>query len=286
MGCESQVLRSKATRLDDAKLFDKKDPGDERMSQTLNSVDNALRMLHLLRRNGPMRMSEIAEQLGIGNSTAHRLLTTLREQRFVRQESRGKRYELGPAMLFTAGGSAVEHCVITAVPIMNRLRDAIEETVHLSSLRGTDVIFLAAAESNRLTRVTTRVGRRPKAHATAAGKVLLAALEPEQLQELYPEESLESHTPRTETSRAKLFDELETVRALGYARNLGESELDMHTIAVAIRRPNNAVVCALAISTLLSRVEVRSDGELSTIEQEHLSSLQNAKQLIESWLAF
>lgn len=256
------------------------------MSSTLASVDNALRILHLLRRNGPLRLAEIAEGLGVGSSTAHRLVSTLREQRFVRQEAPGKRYELGPAMLFTAGTSAVEHCVATATPVMAKLRDAVEETVHLSSLRGTDVIFLASAESNRLVRVTTRVGRHPKAHATAAGKVLLAELDEDRFLELYPDEHLEPLTPHTHTGRTRLRDELLQVRAEGYARNLGESEPDMYTVAVPLHRPDGGVICALAISTPHSRAGVRDDGRLSATEQSYLDSLRNAQSLIESWLGF
>lgn len=256
------------------------------MNSTLASVDNALRILHLLRRNGPLRLAEIADGLGVGSSTAHRLVSTLREQRFVRQEAPGKRYELGPAMLFTAGTSAVEHSVATATPVMAKLRDAVEETVHLSVLRGTDVIFLTSAESNRLVRVTTRVGRRPKAHATAAGKVLLAELDDDRFLELYPEEHLETLTPRTRAHRAQLRDELSQVRAEGYARSLGESEADMYTIAVPLHRPDGGVICALAISAPHSRAGVRVDGALSSTEQSYLESLRNARSLIESRLGF
>ena len=256
------------------------------MSSTLASVDNALRVLHLLRRSGPLRLSEIAQDLDVGASTAHRLVSTLRDQRFVRQESHGRRYELGPAMLFTAGTSAIEHCVTTATPIMAKLRDAIEETVHLSSLRGTEVIFLASAESNRLVRVTTRVGRHPKAHATAAGKVLLAELDDDRFEELYPGETLDAPTDFALRSRTQLRDELLRVRQLGFARNLRESEPDMYTIAVPLRRPDGSAICALAISTPHARAHPGNGSGLSSAERDSLESLRNAKELIESWLAF
>lgn len=256
------------------------------MSSTLVSVDNALRILHMLRRSGPLRLTEIAEELGVGSSTAHRLVTTLREQRFVRQEAPGKRYELGPAMLFTAGTTAVEHCVATAAPIMMRLRDAIEETVHLSALRGTEVVFLTSAEANRPARVTTRVGMRPKAHATAAGKVLLAALTRDQFLELYPEERLEALTLRTLTSRRELEAQLLEVVETGYARNIGESEAEIYTIAVPIHRPQGGVISALSISTWQERAHPGSGTELSAAESGYLESLKNAQRLIESMLAF
>lgn len=255
------------------------------MSQ-LASVRNALRVLHLLRRTGPLRLSEIAAELGIGRSTAHRLITTLRAEYFIAQEPRGKRYELGPAMLFSAGVSAIEHCVSTANPIMVQLRDAIGETVHLSTIRGTDVIFLASAESTRQVRVTTRVGRHPKAHATAVGKLLLAALPPGRFEELYPDEQLEQLTLRTASSRSALQREMRAAAEHGYARNIRESEDDMYTIAVPLRRPDGGVACALAISAPYSRVNARADGPLTRDEQDYLSSLRSAQAAIESRLAF
>lgn len=256
------------------------------MTSQLSSVQNALRVLHLLRRHGPLRLSEIAAGLGVGTSTAHRLVSTLRTEHFIAREPRGKRYELGPAMLFSAGVSAIEHCVSTAHPVMVRLRDAIEETVHLSTIRGTDVIFLASAESNRQVRVTTRVGRHPKAHATAVGKLLLAALPEGRFDELYPDEELEALTERTATSRSALHLEVCEAAERGYARNIQESEDDMYTIAVPLHRPDGTVACALAISAPYSRVGAKPGPTLTRNENDYLTSLRNAQNAIESRLAF
>lgn len=260
------------------------------MPSTLKSVQNALRILHLLRHRGPLRLSEIAQETGLGSSTAHRLVTTLRAERFVVQNQPGKRYELGPAMLFTAGASAIEHCVTVAAPIIARLRDTIEETVHVSTVRGTDVVFLSSAESNRLVRVATRVGRHPKAHATAAGKVLLAALSEDRFMELYPKEALEALTSATIPSRARLRAEVDRAHKLGYARNLCESEPEMYTIAVPVRRPDGTITCALSISTPLSQAQAgvlgQDQDQLSGVEQGYLLSLQNARALLEGQLLF
>lgn len=255
------------------------------MSAPLSSVQNALRIIHLLRRRGALRVSDIAEELGVAVSTAHRLVSTLRDERFVRQESNSKRYELGPAMLFTGGTSPIEHCVAVATPVMRELRDATQETVHLSSMRGGDTVFLNAAESARLVRVSSRSGQHPEAHTTAAGKVLLAYLAEEQFEELFVTETLSPLTEHTITSRTALRTELEQVRLNGYARNLRESEEDMYTMAVPLRRPNGAVSCSLTLSVPYSRISVGLD-ELSEGETTYLVSLQNAQSLIEARLAF
>ena len=68
------------------------------MSSTLASVRNALQVLLTLRRRGPQRLNDIAAEVGVGTSTAHRLVATLRAEGFVTQNADTRLYELGPAL--------------------------------------------------------------------------------------------------------------------------------------------------------------------------------------------
>lgn len=257
---------------------------------TLRSVTNALEILHLLRAQGPMRVTDIAAQLGIGLSTAHRLVATLREQRFVRQETDGKRYELGSAMLFSSEVSALQHCVAVSARVMEQLQERLNETVHLSVLRGDRCLFAASVESERMVRVTSRVGQGPKAYTAAGGKVLLAALDEDRLRELLPHEDLTAPTDRALLTRSQLFAELEQVRSDGFARNLGESESDMYAIAVPVHRPSGEVISSLTIAAPLSRIEAAGGGDLGLKLTQHelmlLAQLREAAAEIEALLAF
>lgn len=257
------------------------------MSSTLGSVHNALQILHLLRQRGPMRVSEIADILGVAVSTAHRLVATLREERFVRQEKVGRRYELGPAMLYTAPPSAINHAAAASVEVMRRLRDLVGETVHLSVLRGPDCVFATCAESEQLIRVTSRVGQHPPAHTTAAGKVLLAALNDARLAELLPTDALPTPTPHALPTVDLLRAELSQVRNVGWARNLGESESDMYAIAVPLESPDGHTVASLSLAAPLSRVRhATASGELAPAEQGYLDALRAATGAISRRLAF
>ncbi|WP_336658801.1 IclR family transcriptional regulator [Leucobacter sp. USHLN153] len=257
------------------------------MSGTLNSVTKALEVVHLLRDRGPMRISEIAAELGVAVSTAHRLVATLREQRFVRQEADGKRYELGPAMLFTSTVSALEHCVEVSRPVMEALQRSTEETVHLSVLRGRRCLFAASVESQRLVRVTSRVGQGPAAHTAAGGKVLLAALSADQVREVLLREPLETPTASSIGDPDRLWDELDAVARAGFARNRGESEQDMYALAVPVRRPSGEVISSLTIAAPLSRMGALAAGtELSAGEAKLLAQLRAAAGRIEAHLAY
>lgn len=257
------------------------------MTGTLSSVTHALTVLHLLRARGALRLGDIATELGVSASTAHRLVSTLREQSFVHQEAQGKRYELGPAMLFTATISALEHCVVVSEPIMQRLARSAEETVHLTVLRGTHALFAASVESRQAVRVSSRVGLEPPAHTTAGGKVLLAALGSEQLNALYRDTALAAATPVSVTDRGALFAELSDVGMHGFARNLGESEEGMYALAVPVRRPNAAVIASLTVAVPLSRMRPSTRaGYLSERERELLDQLRRAAHQIEEQLVY
>lgn len=257
------------------------------MQPTLASVHNALEILHLLRQRGPMRLSDLAEELEVSVSTTHRLVSTLRSQRFVRQEVGSKRYELGSAMLFSTEVTALDHCVAVSSSAMQQLQESSGETVHLSVLRGTTCLFAASYESQRAARVTSRVGRGPLAHTAAGGKVLLAALDTDRMLELLPSEQLEQATAHSLRQRDALIRELKLVRSQGFARNIGESEENMYAIAVPIHRPSGEVISSLTIAAPLSRITGAGAAlPLTQYEQSLLLALRHAAAHIESLLAF
>ncbi len=63
----------------------------------LESVDNVLRLLQMLRDVGGLRLKDAAEELGIAPSTAHRLLAMLVYRGFAVQDER-RMYHPGSAM--------------------------------------------------------------------------------------------------------------------------------------------------------------------------------------------
>ena len=259
----------------------------ESRSTPLHSVSKALEVLHLLRAHGPMRLSEIAREIGVGSSTAHRLVTTLREQRFVRQERDGKRYELGSAMLFSSTISALEHCVQVSAEVMRELQETTGETIHLTVLRGGQCLFAASVESGRSVSVTSRVGQGPPAHTAAGGKILLAALDPDRLAEVFLTSPLQAVTEASITDVDVLRRELDAARDLGFARNLGESEDDMYALAVPVRRPSGEVISSLTVAAPLSRLGRPVRGAtLNAREESLLGHVRAAATRIETLLAY
>jgi len=229
-------------------------PG-QKPAYPIESVDNALSLLLLLRERRALTVSEAGRELGVAASTAHRLLAMLQYRGFVAQDPATKAYSLGP-VLAELGLAAVRGMDIRAEarPVMERLVAEVGETVHLGVLRGTEVLFLDSVESARALRVADRTGMTLPAHASAVGKALLSGLPTEQIAILYPEPDLPSYRPNTITRREDLERALATVRERGYATNADESEAGVSGVAAPIRDSAGRVRAALTVSAPASRL--------------------------------
>ncbi len=151
----------------------------------LNSVDNALRLLEFVRENQEVRLSDAAAELGVANSTAHRLLAMLAHHGYVVQD-RSRVYRCGPALIPLAQSDLVAHLQRVAAPYLQQLSERTEETAHLLVLEGNGTRFIDCIESSQILRVGSRTGMLLPAHTNSGGKAILARLSETQLRALYP----------------------------------------------------------------------------------------------------
>ncbi|CAN5757928.1 MAG: IclR family transcriptional regulator [Euzebyales bacterium] len=243
----------------------------------IESVDNALRLLLSLLDQQSMTVSDASGMLGVAPSTAHRLLAMLQYRGFVDQDTVTKRYRSGPVLL-KLGLTAVRQMDLRrhARPILERLSKEIAETVNLVVLQGADVLFVDCVESPRIIRVSSRTGVLLPAHCTAGGKALLADLSRDEFRGLYPDAKLSKMTAHSLTRRSRLQQELEEIRARGYATNFGESESGLSAVAVAVRDGQGRPLGALAASAPNPRL---ADERVEEIAK---ALLQGAKDIGES----
>jgi DNA-binding IclR family transcriptional regulator len=231
----------------------------------VGAVENALRLLQLYRQHETLGVSETARLLGVGRSTAHRLLTTLRAHAFVVQDG-SRAYRVGPALRELGTAVAESGLVRARCRLhMKALCDELGETVNLVSLRGTDAVFVDSVETRRPLRVASREGVVLPAHAVSGGKALLAALSLDALRELYADEALTTLTERTLRTRSELEAQLDVVRQRGYAVNIGESERGITAAACAI--PGRPVSERLAIAVSAPSSRVHDDDDLLAVAQ-------------------
>lgn len=225
-------------------------------SYPIESVDNALRLLLMITERKQVRVSEAAADLGTAVSTAHRLLAMLVHHGFVAQDAESKVYRAGPALL-RVGLQATRDLEVRnlVLPYLERLRDETGETAHAGILQGTEVLFIACAESPNALRVASRVGTLMWAHCTSIGKAWLACESDDFLRGLYPAPKLPGAlTDRSITSRAALMNELQEVRRDGYARNVGESEPGVGSVSTTVCRRDGRPIVSISVSVPLVRV--------------------------------
>ena len=248
-------------------------PSSPRPQYPIESVDNALKILLLLGERSELRLTEVADYLGVASSTAHRLLAMLQYRGFVRQEGRSKAYLPGTALTGVAFSILQRFDVRqTLHPFLEELNRETAETVHMGVLDGATVRFIDAVESPRAVRVASRLGQSMPAHCTSTGKAMLAELSTEQLHQLYPNEELPGLTARSIRSRSELEKEIAAIRKRGYATSSEESEEGVSSVAVAFPVERSAL--RLAFNTAvpvgrMGRADVKRIGELlrSTVDR-------------------
>ncbi|WP_370326638.1 IclR family transcriptional regulator [Euzebya sp.] len=218
------------------------------------SVDSALRLLLLFRTRREWRLSDMAHELDVADSTAHRLTAMLEYHGFLSRMPQTKAYRIGPSVLALSRHS-VGASELRAVlhPFLTEIVEEEGETVSLGVLEGTDIHYVDAVESDAVLRVGNRTGMRIPAHCTSAGKVLLAELPDDQVRALYPDPSLPTVTARSIDTREALLTEIAATRRNGFATSVAASEDGIASLAVAVRDRGGRAVAAAALAAPLAR---------------------------------
>lgn len=199
----------------------------------VQSVDRTLAILEVLAGHpGPLGVTEVARATDLPAGTAHRLLTALSRRGWVRQDQ-DRRYGLGPSSLLL-GDAAARELSTLAAPALRAAVEATGETANLAAFDGERMVYLAQHPSPHTLRIFAEVGRRVPVHSTAVGKVVLAALAPEEAGRVLATTTLEARTPHTLTSVESLLEEVSRVRGQGYAVDDEEQELGVRCVAVPV----------------------------------------------------
>jgi DNA-binding IclR family transcriptional regulator len=210
--------------------------------RTVKSADRTIEILELLAAHQDrLTLSELQRGLGVPKSSLHGLLRTLCTRGWLDTDPRGTSYGIGLRALRTGVAYLERDPTVQAVgPILTRVRDEIDETVHLARLDGGDIVYLASRESMHHLRSSSRIGRRLPAYATALGKALLAERPPADVDAMLPD-PLIPLTPETVVDPEQLRADLAEIRLRGWSMERGQSVMGLGCIAVAVRTRSPAV---------------------------------------------
>ncbi len=226
-----------------------RDDDEARPSGGVQSVDRAVLILEILAREGRSGVSEIATELGIHKSTAFRLLAALETRGMVEQSvSRGK-YQVGVGVLRLASAVSNRLSIVTqARASLERLADELGETVNLAVCRSGWAVNLDQAMGPSPLASFDWIGNLTPLHATASGKVFLAALDPAERAATLGPGALTHYTAATVTDRRRLDAELDGVQATGLATTHGELAEGLNAAAVAVHDHRHIVVGSISVA--------------------------------------
>jgi IclR family transcriptional regulator, acetate operon repressor len=227
--------------------------GDMRDDRTMRdnsvqSVHRAISILQVLAIHGAVGVTEIAVELSVHKSTVFRLLATLEARGLVEQNGERGRYRLAYGVVQLAtGATKMDDLSLLSRPICRQLAETVRETVNVVVHDGRAVISIDQVLGAPAVTTVNWVGQRTPMHATSAGKVFMAHMDPEQLDALL-EEGLETYTPHTIVDPVAVKRELALIRERGYAYTMDEHEIGLAAIGAPIRTLDGHVIAAVTAS--------------------------------------
>ncbi len=216
--------------------------------------------------SGGLALTELAEISGLNKSTVLRLAAPLIDENLIERDRTTGKFRLGYGSL-RLGQSYLESLDLrsAANEDLRALMRKTSNTVHLVVLSGTDVVYLDKVEDKATVRMASRVGATMPAFCTAVGKAILAYSTEEVVSSVLGAPMV-ALTPKSITDPGELRLELGAVRRRGYAIDDRENEPEVRCVAAPIFNHDDAVVAALSVSSLASRmtaVQVREVGPMA-----------------------
>jgi IclR family KDG regulon transcriptional repressor len=199
-------------------------------------------------------ITALAGELSLPKSSVFRMLHTLLEFGYVRQDPATERYSLGPRFLHLA--ASVEHgsdVRAIAHPLIVELSKLTTETVHLALPVGGHMVYIDKIESPRAVVMASRIGQQVPLHSSALGKAYLSAMAPDDRRAVVEGLPLERRTERTLADVESLLSDLETCARRGFAIDNVENEEGVRCVGAAISDDRRGPIAALSVSAPASR---------------------------------
>jgi IclR family pca regulon transcriptional regulator len=200
-------------------------------------------------------LAELAQLTGFSRPAVRRFLITLERMGYVR--GAGGRWSLTPRVLSIGQHYTESHALIElAQPHLLDLAERTHESASLATLDAGEVVYVARVPVRRIMSINVSVGTRVPAHATSMGRVLLAWVPPDRIDDMLGRR-LRTITPHTITDVGALHEALRQVREQGWSIVSEELEPGLLSASAPVRDRSGAVVAALASSTSTGRSTVQ-----------------------------
>lgn len=222
---------------------------------SVQSVEKAFRVLTAFDGATPMMgLTQLAAAVGLDKSAAQRFTHTLTKLGYLRKDPEMKRFELTVKTLdlgyrYTRTNPLIQR----ALPYLLHLSKTTEETVNLTVLDDTDIIFVSRFMSRHVLNNDVIIGTRMPAYCTAPGIAILSRLPRDEARNILKRSDLKAFTPYTTYRMDDLLKKLEISAAQGYATAFDEFYHGDLSIAAAILDQNRRQIGAINIAVSRTR---------------------------------
>ena len=200
-------------------------------------------------------LTEVAQQVGLSPSTAHRLLTTLEGERYVHFDAERRLWSVG-VQAFVAGSAFLRtrNLLSTARPQMRALMEDSAETVNFAVEDEGEAVYLSQVECRQMMRAFARPGARVPMHCSGVGKALLSAMADAEVSRVLHRQGLPRVTVKTLNTTPLLRADLARSRERGYALDDEEHAVGLRCIAAVVFNENADAVAAVSLSGPMARI--------------------------------
>ena len=227
----------------------------------IQAMEKAVAVLEIVcRSDTPMRIADIARALNMNKTTVFRILQTFISLGYVKQEKDTDRY------VATLKIAAFSNLVLNRIEIRHIARDILRDlsqeagdSVHLSINEQDEAVIVEKIEAKAATRISFHIGRHSSLYSTGTGKVMLAAMFPDQLERYLARTPLVAHTPATLTSPEALRAELARIRETGIAFDREENNIGVSCVAAPIYDYSGRLVAGVSIVGPTYRISAASE---------------------------
>jgi DNA-binding IclR family transcriptional regulator len=244
-------------------------------ARKVKATGTTLEIIEHLYESDGSRLHEIADELGLANSTVHQHLNTLTTDGYVVKE--GQRYHVGLEFLHVASyARRRKKANRVSATLVEKAYEKTGEPMWFIVEENGRCYHVYQYPQRRDSVIDTRPGKRIYLHANAAGKSILAHLDQERVDEIIDRWGMPAITENTITDRDELAATLDRVRERGYAYNKEEHVLGYGGVAAPVTKRDGTVVGALATGAPMQHLQ----GELmNDVLPEQMLELVNEFEL-------
>ena len=217
-----------------------------------------LRLFALLeavaQKSQPFTLQTMVEETGLPKPTMHRMLAQLESAGILQRDGNGRHYGTGQRLMRLAQNVLLNNTTHGARhAVLTQLVRELGESCNITAFSGSEVLYLDRVETPAPLRFYLHPGSRVPAHCSATGKLFLSQMSPAQRRRLLANVPLEAFTGNTLTTFEALEQELDQVRAQGYAFDNEEFLPGLLCLVVLVPAPHGNSNMGLAVQAPIMR---------------------------------